>query len=262
MAVTNTLTKKKSEGQLVTYESNGEKIQLSPAIIKSYLVSGGGNVTDQEVGMFLSMCKFQHLNPFLREAYLIKFGTKAAQMVVGKDVFLKRAQRNPKFKGFQAGIIVSTEIGEVVEREGTFKMSGDTLIGGWARVYVDGNTVPFYSAVSMDEYVGRKGDGSVNAQWNGKPATMIRKVALSQALREAFPDEMGSLYAPEEMGILEPLPEEPVQIETDTQGQVISAPVQNTVPAAKAVPETVPETVPEVAPPFPVDDDIDGILFG
>ena len=29
---------------------------------------------------------------------------------------------------------------------------------------------------------------------------MIRKVALTQALREAFPEDLGGLYAPEEMG--------------------------------------------------------------
>ena len=42
-------------------------IKLNPAIIKQYLVRGNGEVTGQEVMMFLSLCKFQKLNPFLNE---------------------------------------------------------------------------------------------------------------------------------------------------------------------------------------------------
>ena len=37
--------------------------------------------------------------------------------------------------------------------------------------------------------------------WQKMPATMIRKVALVQALREAIPEEFGGLYSPEEMPI-------------------------------------------------------------
>ena len=36
--------------------------------------------------------------------------------------------------------------------------------------------------------------------WASKPGTMIRKVAVAQALREAFPEANSQLYAPEEMG--------------------------------------------------------------
>lgn len=57
----------------------------------------------------------------------------------------------------------------------------------------------------MTEYTGRKSDGSPNGQWSGKPATMIRKVALVQALREAFPARLGALYTAEERGYAEPV---------------------------------------------------------
>ena len=58
--------------------------------------------------------------------------------------------------------------------------------------------------MSFDEYVGRKKDGSLNSQWSKKPATMIRKVALVQALRETFPSAFGGMYAAEEQGTEEP----------------------------------------------------------
>ena len=47
--------------------------------------------------------------------------------------------------------------------------------------------------------IGKKKSGEVNSQWSGKPATMIRKVAVAQILKEAFPDENAGLYVPEEI---------------------------------------------------------------
>ncbi|MEG1880823.1 MAG: phage recombination protein Bet, partial [Oscillospiraceae bacterium] len=184
--------------KMVEYDCNGEKVKLSPAIIKNYLVSGSGNVSDQEVVMFLNLCRFQHLNPFLREAYLIKFGSSPATMVTGKEVFTKRAKRNKDYKGFEAGVIVVCEDGSLENRTGTFKLSTDTLVGGWAKVYIDNFSAPVEITVSLDEYIGLKAGGEVNSQWSKKPATMIRKVALVQALREAFPEDFQGMYSPEE----------------------------------------------------------------
>ena len=84
--------KKQENTGIVEYESNGEIVKISPTTVRKYLVSGGGNVSDQEVMMFMSLCRYQHLNPFLKEAYLIKFGNNdPATIVTGKDVFTKRA---------------------------------------------------------------------------------------------------------------------------------------------------------------------------
>ena len=202
MAVQNTLQRaSQQQSQITEYESNGEKLKLSPQIIKRYLVSGDANaVTDQEVMMFLSLCRFQHLNPFLKEAYLIKYGSQPATIVVGKETFIKRAHRNPNYAGRSAGIIVlDPETGTVTEREGTFKLPHEEIVGGWAKVYVTGHEQPEYASVSFAEYAGRKKDGTLNNQWATKPGTMIRKVALVQALREAFPEDYAGMYSPEEI---------------------------------------------------------------
>lgn len=199
MAVQNSLTKKAENTGVIEYESGGQTVKLSPQMIRQYLVSGGGNVTDQEVMMFLSLCKFQRLNPFLHEAYLIKFGNSPATMVVGIEVLLKRARRQTDYVGKKAGIIVLDENGNMTEREGGFYLKSETIVGGWAKVFVKGYETPEYAAVAFDEYAGRKANGELNNQWATKPATMIRKVALAHALREAFPEEMAGMYAPEEI---------------------------------------------------------------
>ena len=184
---------------IIEYESNGEMIKLSPNMIRNYLVNGGGNVTDQEVTMFLSLCKYQHLNPFIRDAYLIKYSSNTpATMVTSKDVLTKRADRNPNYRGKQAGVIVLTKDNEIVEREGAFVLPNEQLVGGWAKVFVKGKEVPEYASVSFEEYAGRTKGGELNSQWKTKPATMIRKVAVMHALREAFPNEFQGLYAQEE----------------------------------------------------------------
>ena len=188
--------------KMVEYKCGEETVKLSHSIVRNYLVNGNGNVTDQEVVMFLNLCRFQHLNPFLREAYLIKFGNQPATIVTGKDAITKRAMRNPKFAGQQAGVVIfHPDSGELEYRPGSLVIPGEQLVGGWAKVYVKGYDIPIEAVVSYEEYVGTTKDGVVNSQWSKKPATMIRKVALVQALREAFPEDLGGLYASEEMNI-------------------------------------------------------------
>lgn len=200
MAVSNSLAKKSDEMVTVRYEVNGAQVIISPTITRNYLVSGNGAVTDQEIVMFMNLCKFQGLNPFLKEAYLIKFGTSPATMVVGKEVFTKRANRNERYAGNKAGIIVQNKKGDVVERTGAFHLPDETIVGGWAKVYIKGFNEPIESAVSFCEYCTMK-DGKPSSNWAAKPATMIRKVALVQALREAFPEDFQGLYAAEERGV-------------------------------------------------------------
>ena len=224
MAVKNKLIPQKAENKTVEYTAGNEVVKLSPKIIKDYLISGDAEqITDQEIVMFLNLCRYQRLNPFLREAYLIKYGNKPATIVTGKDAFLKRASRNDKLKGFEAGVVVKNG-DEIIYRTGSLVLKGEEIVGGWAKVYIAENEVPIESSVSFDEYVGRKSNGEINSQWKSKPATMIRKVALVQALREAFPDDFSGMYAGEEMGIDDTelsdipveVPEELIEVEAET----------------------------------------------
>lgn len=224
MAVKNTLVSKKANPLEITFKAGESDVRLSPETVKKYLVSGdASNVTVQEIVMFMNLCKFQHLNPFLREAYLIKYGSQPATLVVGKAAFEKRAFRCERYKGFEAGVMVIDNNGSLEKRTGTLVLPNEELVGGWAEIYVDGFQLPVTSVVSFSEYAGRKKDGSLNAQWASKPATMIRKVAKVQALREAFPEDFAGMYTAEESGVSEPLSEMPVDVEAaETEAQAVS----------------------------------------
>lgn len=183
----------------VEYEVAGQSVKLSYNIVKASLVRGDQTkVTDQDLTQFIAICKFNQLNPFLNEAYLVTYDSKdgathTATMIVSKEAYLKRADACPNYEGIQAGVIVRTQNGEMLENEGCFVADGETLVGGWAKVYRKGLRFPVVARVNLKEYHTGK------ALWNAKPSTMIAKVAKVQALREAFPSQLGAMYTEEEV---------------------------------------------------------------
>ena len=222
---------------IVKYEANGQQVELSVATVKQYLVSGGGNVSNQEVMMFMKLCQGQKLNPFTREAYLVKYGNQSASIVVGKDAFTRRAEANPNYKGVKSGVIVVNLNKQIENREGTFYLKGrEELVGGWARVSFKDNKDEVFNTVSLDEYIGRKKDGSIQSMWATKPATMIRKVALVQALRDAFPNSLSHMYVAEEVQVDESeLPVHEVDVkEEQRQAAHVDAPPQLATQNTKA----------------------------
>jgi len=203
MSVQNSLNRSRTTNKVTVVHTDTGDIQLSSAVVRNYLVNGGGNVSDQEVSLFIALCSAQKLNPLIREAYLIKYGNSPATMIVSKDVYQKRANKNPNYLGKKAGVIVYTNDGTVEYRQGALVIEGERLLGGWCEVFKKGYETPERVEVSYSEYEGRKANGEPNNQWKTKPATMIRKVAVAQALREAFTEDYQGLYTAEEMGINE-----------------------------------------------------------
>lgn len=206
------MSEEKKDGGTTTQEKKPKEwewetphglVRLSQDIVRRYFCQ---DATEPEVMHFLAVCKYHKINPWLKEAYLIKYDkTKAAQIVVGKDFYNRRAQEFPSYKGHAAGIILQAKDpnGRVLieRRPGAFHTEEEKLLGGWAKVFRGDLEEPVEIEVEVGEYVQTRADGSVTRFWKEKPATMIRKVALSQAWREAFPKEFaGTLDEAEMMG--------------------------------------------------------------
>lgn len=198
----------------VSYETALGSVNIDAETVKQYLVKGNGNVSDQEVFLFIKMCQAQKLNPFVTgEVYLIKFGTTPAQMVVGYDTYKRRADENPTHLYTESGIVVCRgSSGEIVQKTGACLYPTEQLVGGWCRVHkLKGEReVTTFKEVGLSEY--RKD----NAIWKEKPCTMIEKVAISQCLREAYPKDYEGMYTAEELA--------PTQYQAiiDQNGEVIS----------------------------------------
>lgn len=221
------------------YEIDGKEIKLNANIVREVLLNGDGDLTDSEIIRFIALCKFNLLNPFLREAYIVKFknnrgGNDSAQMIVSKEAYFKRAESSKDYDGIQSGIIVMKGE-EIHEIEGCFIAPGWQLVGGWAKVYRKNLKYPIVAKVNLSEY------DKAQSTWNSKKSTMISKVAKVQALREAFPEKLNGLYLEEEVDGAQPAQPTPA----NTKASNIFAQAFN---AGTKVEETTAEVVNEPAP--------------
>ncbi len=224
--------------EIVRYKAdNGQDIEVTEQDVRDLMAANGNameNVTSQEVKMFLRLCQSQRLNPFTRDAYIVKYGNQPASVIAGKDAFVKRATRNKKYRGHEAGITVIGTDGKMHRREGSMLLEGETLVGGWAKVHLEGYECPIFEEVALKEYAAPDKYGKNG--WSRMPATMIRKVALCHALREAFPEDLGGLYGAEEMDQATPQQtyEEPAveSVETVREEPIAEAARQQPAPSA------------------------------
>lgn len=189
-----------AESKPVEIESmDGQHLTVTFDDVRDFICK---EATIAECRIFLETCKQYHLNPFTKECYLIHYDNKnsdsTSTIVLGKTCYLKMAENHPQYDGFEAGVIVLTADGQLLNREGSIVYDGnggETLLGGWAKAYRKDRSRPFYEEVKLSEYDTKK------SLWVTKPATMIRKVALVHALRESFPATFGSLYDESEVPV-------------------------------------------------------------
>ena len=223
---------------LVKYQDSvsGADVELSIAEIKKTICP---KATDQEAGNFLRLCQYMGLNPFVNDAYLIKYGDGPASMVVGKDAFTKRADAHPQFAGIESGVVIQRGDAEPVHRKGTLVLAGEVIVGGWAKVSRNDRKLDVETSVSFSEF------STGRSMWNKMPGTMIEKVAIVKSLRTAFPATFSGLYDQAEMGIdmsddLQPMEKEaeltgmPVEpTEAEEQEVVRATEVPNIVESAE-----------------------------
>ena len=184
-------------------DDSGQSVQITPDDVRATFCP---NATDNEVQMFLALCANQHLNPWTKDAYLVKYGSGPASIITSRAAIQKRADANPDFEGVELGVVVANSRNEIEHRPGEacYKVLGEQLLGGWARAYRKGRK-PYYSEVPLAEYsTGKSG-------WARMPGTMITKVAEMHALRGAFPQEFQGMYGAEEMDQAQQQPAQPAR---------------------------------------------------
>lgn len=214
-----------SEQGIVRYTaSDGTEVKLSPAIVAKYVLTGNGEASDKDVFSFLAKCRARGLNPLAGDAYMTSYrnrdGSTSTSVIVSKDYFVRTATQQPGFDGMRAGVVVANrKTGELTYREGSIVgKNSECLVGGWAEVYDKGRRFASRAEVSLDEY------DQGRSLWKSKPATMIRKVALVQALREAYPGAFGGIYDRDEMPEpVIPIPDAPTVDEQPADAEAVEA---------------------------------------
>lgn len=187
--------------------TDGQEIELTPEKVVSLIVSGGNEPDPRNVAQFMAKCAARGLNPLAGDAYMTTYksqrtGKVTTSVVVSKDYYMRTATQQPTYRGLRAGIAVNNG-GNLIYRDGSMLIQGEQLLGGWAEVSDSRWEHPMRAEVSIDEY------NTGKSLWADKPATMIRKVAVVQALRESYPSAYAGVYDSSEI----PEPDErPVEV--------------------------------------------------
>lgn len=215
--------------EIVKFEADdGQMVEFGEKEVRDLVCP---EASPRDVSLFLAFCQAHKLDPIgAKDAYLVGFrdkktGNFQASIITSYHVFNKIACSHDDYDGIESGIIVADSQGRVTEVPGAafFPNLGQTLLGGWARVYSKKRSHPFVVRVSLADYTTGWGN------WKSRPAMMIEKVAKCQGWRGMYPEEMRGMYGAEEMDQAAPQSYEPPAVESVET--VRQAPAAETVQA-------------------------------
>lgn len=153
-------------GSIITQEA------VTPKIIDEYLFSTKTTLRPDQKAMFLRIATEFNLNPFRREIYAIAYGNDL-NIVTGYQVYLARADATGNLDGWDV------------------QSDGDIAT---ITIYRKDFSKPFRWQVKRSDF--DKGNGN----WRKMPDFMLKKVAIGQGFRLAFPNELGGMpYFKEEL---------------------------------------------------------------
>ena len=180
----------------IRWQSHGAEVALTTAFVRQHFCVLASNT---EAFAFLRFCEAHRLNPFLQDAFLIKYQQgEPAKIVIAAHTWTKRASVDPTYAGHKVGIILHSESG-LERREGMFYTPEEKVIGGWAEITkTDGTS--YRTELPIQERIAYKKDGSPTQFWQRMPATMIVKCCLSDGMRNAFPVLFAGAYDQAEIG--------------------------------------------------------------
>lgn len=177
-------------------------------LIKRTVAKGA---SDDELRMFIQVCKGANLNPFLRQVHLVprwdsKLGQEVRTIQVGIDGFRAVAESSGQYAGNEDPVYDGEKDIEFGFKE---KKKVSVPLKATVTVYklMNGERMPFTATARWEEYY--PGD-KMGFQWHIRPYLMLGKCAEALALRKAFPKLLSGMYAQEEM-------DRTAQVDTEAQ---------------------------------------------
>lgn len=153
-------------------------------------------LTDDEMQLFVYVCRRTGLDPFLRQAYAIKRwdsedGDYRMAIQTGIDGYRLQAARSESYAGSDPPEFeVDSENQPVMARVTVYKIVG-------------GERCAFTGEARWSEYVQRTKEGQPTRMWRTSPFNQLAKCAEAQALRKGFPAEVQGINIHEEMPAIE-----------------------------------------------------------
>lgn len=228
------MTKENTTALATVSEDN----RVTQELLLDYLKTMNKGLTDQQSKQFLAVAGAFGLNPWKREVYAVTYknkdGSTEMSIVTGYETYIKRAELNPNYDGYDIQFKGSFRKGKVTKHGKNGSWDVDALVPEGCvscvcTVYRKDRAHPTVEEVFFDEY------DQGNSMWQSKPRTMLKKVAIVSAFRKAFPFDFGGMpYTNDE------LPDRMTGADVlNAQGHVEVAVEQEHAPAAtaeKAVP--------------------------
>lgn len=151
-------------------------------IIKATVAKG---FTDIELAYFLNVAKVYQLNPFTKQIWGYKDNKGNIIVFAGRDGFLSKAQRDPRWNGIASDVIREGEKYEINIALGQISHIKDVLskakiIGAYAVCRPKGCEISTIEWADFDTY--NKGYNV----WKSDPVAMIKKVVESHCLAKAY----------------------------------------------------------------------------
>ena len=186
--------------ELSTQEQHSEVTQ---ALLIDYLKTMNKGLTEQQTKQFLAVAGTFGLNPWKREVYAVTFKNKDGgtemSIVTGYETYIKRAEMNPNYDGYEIAWKGGFKPGKIVKhsKSGDWEIPAilpDGEVSCTCTVYRKDRNHPISEEVFFDEY------NQNNSMWQSKPRTMLKKVAIVSAFRKAFPIDFGGMpYTSDEL---------------------------------------------------------------
>ncbi len=176
--------------------TTSEENKVTQDLLLDYLKTMNKGLNEQQTKQFLAVAGTFGLNPWKREVYAVTFknkdGSTDMSIVTGYETYIKRAELNPNYDGFEIEFKGSFKRGKVTKssKNGSWQVDAlvpDGEVSCICTVYRKDRAHPTREEVFFDEY--NKG----NDMWMQKPRTMLKKVAIVSAFRKAFPFDFGGM---------------------------------------------------------------------
>ena len=168
-------------------------------LIRDQIMPGAA---DEELMLFVQVASSRGLDPFRKHIYAVSRKTKNQQgqwvdkwsYQVSIDGLRLIAERSGRYEG--------QTLPQWCGQDGNWKdvwLANEPPAAAKVGVYLKGAREPVYAIALYKTFVQLNKEGKPTKFWAEMPEHMLAKVAESQALRKAFPEEAGGLYTTEEM---------------------------------------------------------------